>query len=288
MREMTHTHDQHLVNDIMMQTAPSVFAQAPRNDVSDRYGFVPTINVIDALRDVGWMPVDAAQKQVRVEGNRDFTKHLVRFRRLDDDIIVGDSVVEILLTNSHDRSSGFIMHAGIFRMACANGIVIADSTFNKVNVRHNSHAAERVIEGSYEVIENVPKIAAEVDSMRAVGLTQQEQEIFALTAFDYAHPKLVGNDDIITSRDNIAQQLVRPARRADVEPNLWNTFNRVQERLLKGGLRTTKLDDKTRRGTRATTTRKVGSIDKDIKLNKALWEMATQMRALKIDQAEAA
>jgi len=33
--------------------------------------------------------------------------------------------------------------------------------------------------------------------------------------------------------------------------------------------------------TRRNTTRKVKSIDKDVKLNKALWEMATQMKELK-------
>ena len=122
MREMTSTHDQHLLNDVMLQTAPSVFATQAHHETSDKYGFIPTIQVVDALRSHGWMPVDATQKNVRTLDKRDFTKHLVRFRRLGNDIVVGDSVVELLLTNSHDRSSSFNLHAGIFRMACANGM----------------------------------------------------------------------------------------------------------------------------------------------------------------------
>jgi hypothetical protein len=36
---------------------------------------------------------------------------------------------------------------------------------------------------------------------------------------------------------------------------------------------------------RRSTTREVKSIDKNIKLNKALWEMAEQMKNLKMEQA---
>jgi len=281
MREMTQTHDVHLTNDLMQVCAPSVFADAPRDDVSDRYGFIPTVNVIDGLRDVGWFPVDATQKNVRKAGNRDFTKHLVRFRRLDDDIVVGDSVVELLLTNSHDRSSGFVLHAGVFRMACANGIVIADSTFGKVAVRHNANAPQQVIEGAYQVIDDVPMIAAEVEGMQAVDLTSSEQRILALSAYNYAHPDALQDENVITTQNDIAQQVLRTRRGADANSDLWSTFNRVQENMLKGGITTRKMSDKSRHGTRRTTSRKVNSIDKDIKLNKALWEMATQMRALK-------
>jgi len=276
-REMTQPHSSPLTNEAMLANAPSIFAEAPRDDVSDRYGFIPTIQVIDALRDEKWMPVDATQKNVRKEGTEEFTKHLVRFRRLDDDIVVGDSAVELLLTNSHDRSSGFILHAGMFRMACANGIVIADSTLNKVSVRHNCNAPGQVIEGSYEVIDQVPEIAQAVESMRAINLEEHERQIFAEAAFVYAY----GEDEenkIVTSKASINQQLLRPQRKVDTGTDLWSTFNVVQEHILKGGVRTMRRGEK---GLRRNKTRAVKAIDKDIKLNKALWEMAVQMQQLK-------
>lgn len=276
-REMTQTHSSPLTNTMMLQNASSVFASNPRDDVSNRYGFIPTIQVVDALREEGWMPVDVTQKNVRIKDNIDFTKHLVRFRKLGDDILIGDSAVELLLTNSHDRSSGFILHAGMFRMACANGIVIADTTLGKVSIRHNQNAPGQVIEGSYEVVDHVPEIACAVEGMQAVQLDESERRIFADAAFNYAY----GNDEenkILTSKDNIIQQVLRPKRSQDVASDLWTTFNVVQENIIKGGIKTLR---KGKKGVRRNTTRKVKSIDKDIKLNKALWEMAVQMQELK-------
>jgi len=278
-REMTQSHNVALENDAIIQSAPSVFAEQPHEDVSDKYGFIPTIDVIDGLRNEGWFPVDATQKNVRNKAMTDFTKHMVRFRRLGDDIVVGDSVVELLLTNSHDRSSGFVLHAGVFRMACANGIVIADSTFNKVNVRHNRFATDRVIEGSYNVIDEVPLITSQIEGMQSIELSRQEQEVFANTALNFILPEPKENQKIVTSNQSLVSQMLRPKRNSDTGSDLWSTFNVIQEKALRGGIRMSKFTKD--KGYRNSTTREVKNIDKNIKLNKALFEMAMQMKEIK-------
>jgi hypothetical protein len=276
-REMTQSSNIALSNEQILAGAPSVFATAPHHEVSDRYGFQPTIDVVDALRFEGWMPVDATQKNVRDLSKRELTTHLLRFRRIDDDIQVGDSVVELLLKNSHDRSSAFVLHAGVFRMACANGIVIADSTFNKMSVRHGKNIVNDIIEGSYDIIEDVPMIADHIEGMQATELSGAEREIFAKTAYTFAHGEREENE--LTSEASIVSQMLAPKRHADSGHDLWTTFNVIQEKLLRGGIKTIKVGSK---GTaRRNTKRAVNNIDKSIKLNKALWEMATQMKELK-------
>jgi len=276
-REMTHGGTEALTNEQIMVNAPSVFATAPHYEVSDRYGFMPTINVVDALRNEGWMPVDATQKNVRDASKRDLTTHLLRFRRIDNDITVGDSVVEILLKNAHDRSSAFVLHAGIFRMACANGIVIADNTFNKLSVRHGKNIVGDIIEGSCQVIKEVPAICDTVEEMQGTELSPQERAIFAKTAYTFAHGER--DENMLTSDESIVNQVLRTKRQADTGKDLWTTFNVIQENIIKGGVRTAKVNDKGR--VRRATKRAVKNIDKNIKLNKAIFEMATQMQALK-------
>lgn len=282
---MSQPNSVHLTNEQILTAAPSVFAEAPHSEVSNNYGFLPTIQIVDGLREEGWFPVDATQKNVRDKSKKFLTKHLLRFRRLEDDIIIGDSAVELLLTNSHDRSCGFVLHAGIFRMACANGIVVADSTFNKVSVRHNKNARDAVIEGSYQVIDEVPLIANEVESMQQTILTPQEQHVFARTALEYLTPDPVPPKEgerkveILTSSDDLVKQILQPKRSADTGSDLWSTYNVIQEKALRGGLRTAKRN-KQGRYTRSTS-REVKGIDRSVKLNKALWDMAMQMRDLK-------
>ncbi|WP_029061428.1 DUF932 domain-containing protein [Labrenzia sp. DG1229] len=57
----------------------------------------------------GFMPVGAKQARTRDESKSDFTKHLIRLRRLDDDrkFSVGDTVCEILLKNANDGTSAY-------------------------------------------------------------------------------------------------------------------------------------------------------------------------------------
>ena len=61
----------------------------------------------------------------------------------------------------------------------------------------------------------------------------------------------------------------------DRAPDLWTTFNRVQENIIKGGVRGRNATGK------RVTTRAVNGIDQDIKLNRALWVLAEEMRKLK-------
>ena len=70
-------------------------------------------------------------------------------------------------------------------------------------------------------------------------------------------------------------QLLAPRRTADAGSDLWSTFNRVQENIVQGGL-TMKSTNGRRMSTRA-----VAGIDSSVKVNRALWMLAEEMRRLK-------
>ncbi len=261
---------QALDNTRLQRLAPSIFADAPHASVSSRYGFVPTIALVDAFRAEGWLPVRAQQTAVRDESRREHTRHLVRFRRLQEPLQVGDALAELVLTNSHDTSSAYQLDAGLFRLVCSNGMVCPIGDFGGIRVRHGKHIVDEVIEGSYELIEELPQIAASVDRFRDTGLDGREQGLFAEAALEVRY-----------GEDWARQSPVRPgqlldARRTDDQgTDLWVTFNRVQENLLKGGLL-----GRARSGRRVRT-RQVRSVAEDIRLNRALWRLAERFAQLK-------
>lgn len=69
-------------------------------------------------------------------------------------------------------------------------------------------------------------------------------------------------------------QILTPRRYEDRQDDLWTTYQRLQENLLKGGL-----PGRTAKGKRSHT-RAVNGIDGDVKLNRALWVMAENMLEL--------
>jgi hypothetical protein len=72
-----------------------------------------------------------------------------------------------------------------------------------------------------------------------------------------------------------AEQLNEPRRIDDIGHNLWTTFQRVQENVMRGGQPGRSVQG------RRLQTRPVGSIDRGVSLNRALWMLAEEMRQIK-------
>ena len=255
-----------LSDDQIRAVAPSIFADTPHESRSERYSYIRTATVLTELRKEGFQPFMVCQTRVRHEDRRDYTKHMLRLRHASQ--INGDEANEIILINSHDGTSSYQMLAGMFRFVCQNGLVCGD-TFADVRVHHKGSVIDHVIEGAYEVLHGFEKVQDSRDAMRAIALDDGEAEVFARSALalKYDEP---GKTLPITE-----SQILRPRRFDDTHADLWSTFNRVQENLVKGGLTGRSANGRQQR------TRPVQGIDQNVRLNRALWLLAEGLRKLK-------
>lgn len=256
-----------LSNEQIAYYAPSVMASEAHESRGERYSFIPTIQVIDGLRAEGFQPYEIRQTKVRDAGKREHTKHMVRMRHASS--IVADEVPEIILLNSHDGSSSYQIMSGVFRFVCSNGLIAGDM-FNNIKVRHSGNVVGDVIEGATRVLEDAKQIGSRIDEYKAITLNYDEQTAFARAALQLRW----GDDQPV-----VPGSILRPSRWQDREDNLWTVYNRVQENMMKGGVR-----GRSATG-RRTTTRAVGGVTENVKLNKALWTLADTMAALKLDKA---
>lgn len=270
--------------DEIRSLAPSVFADKPWPGMSDKYRFIPTNTVVDAMMKEGFMPVAAKQSRTRIEGKGDFTKHQLRFRHNDfaetlrnfisanSSIQNAPEIPELILTNSHDGASGYVLDLGFFRLVCSNGLMVKSSSIESIRSRHSGRAdlVHDVIEGSFKVIEEAPKAIEQIGVWKSTMLDRKEQEILANAALAVRE----------TALDIGETSLLRPRRHADTayengQRDAWRTMNVVQENLVRGGV--AGLDSKHRQRR----LRGIQAIDSDTKLNKALWMLTEQMANLK-------
>jgi hypothetical protein len=110
--------DQPLSEDQMRAAAPSIFAEGKHASRSERYTYIPTIDVLRGLRKEGFEPFMVAQGASRVEGKAEFTKHMIRMRHAGQ-VQTRPEANEIILINSHDGASSYQMLAGMFRLCPA-------------------------------------------------------------------------------------------------------------------------------------------------------------------------
>jgi hypothetical protein len=256
-----------LSNEQIAYHAPSVMASEAHESRGERYSFIPTIQVIDGLRAEGFQPYEIRQTKVRDQAKREHTKHMVRMRHASS--IVADEVPEIILLNSHDGTSSYQIMSGVFRFVCSNGLIAGDM-FNNIRVRHTGNVVGDVIEGATRVLEDAKQIGSRINEYKAIKLDRQEQLAFATSALQVRW----GDDQPV-----LASRLLQASRWQDQQDDLWTVYNRVQENMMKGGV-----PGRSATG-RRTTTRAVGGVTENVKLNKALWTLADTMAALKLDKA---
>ncbi len=267
-----------LTEDEMFRIAPSIFATTAHESRSERFAPIPTIEVLRGLAKEGFMPVGVKQSSSRDESKREFTKHLIRLRRMDDgrQYQVDDTVCEILLKNANDGTSAYDLMAGLFRIRCLNSLVAQTSTIDSVKVRHSGDAVAKVIEGTYRVLGEAQKTLEAPVQWSTLQLAAPERQALAEAAHVLRFADAEGEITTPIQPD----QLLTPRRYDDANKrDLWHTFNIVQENVIRGGLRGVGHDANNRR--RRVTTRAVNGIDQDVKLNKALWVLAERMAALK-------
>lgn len=258
--------DHPLSDDQIRAVVPSIFAENPHESRSERYSYIPTASVLAELRGEGFQPFMVCQTRVRHEDRREFTKHMIRLRHASQ--INGNEANEIILLNSHDGTSSYQMLAGMFRFVCHNGLVCGN-TLADVRVHHKGNVAEHVIEGAYEVLHSFEQVQESRDAMRLITLDEGEQELLARSALALKY-------DVQQKMTPVTEaQVLMPRRFGDGASDLWSTFNRIQENLLKGGL-----NGRSAQGRRQST-RPVQGIDQNLRLNRALWMLAEGMQQLK-------
>ena len=257
-----------LTDEQIRAVAPSIFATDAHHSRSERYSFVPTLDVLAGLRKEGFQPFMVGQSRTRVADKREFTKHMIRLRHASQ--INEGEANEIILINSHDGTSSYQMLAGMFRFVCMNGLVCGDVS-SDIRVRHKGNIVDDVIEGAFSVVDSFKQIEDRRDTFKALTLTGREQELFAGAALLTKYEP----DEVTGATPIQASQILRPRRYDDNGNDLWSVFNRTQENLIKGGLRGRTATN------RRTTTREVAGIDQNVKVNRALWTLAESMAALK-------
>jgi Domain of unknown function (DUF932) len=264
-----------LHEDTLRAMVPSIYAEHAHYSRSPRYLFIPTLDIVRGLEKEGFRPVFAAQAQPRKADKRGFTKHLIRFRREADLEVMRDEAPEIVCLNSHGGESRLQMFGGVIKGLCLNSNVWGD-VYEDIKVRHTGRMVDDVVEGAFRLVAHFGEVMGTVDEWKSVTLSRSEQHVLAQAASVLRLGEPVEGQ---TQRVIDAEEFNTVRREGDAGPDLWSVHNRVQENVIRGGMEGFTRSPNGQR--KRTTTRPVNSIDMDLRLNRALWTLSTEMAKLK-------
>lgn len=262
-----------LTNEQLKAKAPSLFQDQPYHEVSSKYHFIPTIEIIEQLRAENWYPVTVNEAGVRDLSKNGFQQHYVRFQHFSDLINPNANVVELLLFNSHDRSMSFSISAGVYRYICSNGLIIADSVFEAYKIKHLGERENDVINAVANITAIKPKLLSKISKFESITLNQNEKESFLQSALPLRFENHLELDN--------PNELLTPLRDEDKKDDLYTVLNILQENFL-----SSKVSGYNKETNRRFTSKQITSISKDVEINKGLWDIAERIASIKNDSYE--
>ncbi len=211
-----------------MGSPHEILTQTTGFNVSDSYNVIPTQDVIVEFERFGFELQDLSLARIIREEKENKQKHLVRMSQGEK--LFGEMRVDVIIQNSYDRSTALNIRIGMFRFACANGLIIGSNLMPTFRVVHSNNSWMDQIHAFIDSYEEKYKIQkAWIDNMMASTLTYDTIEELAFKAIDLRHyDKRIKNDPIDPMEINIAK------RPEDRSRNAWATYNRFQENLING------------------------------------------------------
>lgn len=263
-----------LTEDEIRQRCPLVFATSPTNSkVSEKYTVANTYTVIQDMEKLGWKVVRAAQRRATKKSSGRFSYHMVALQNPDIKITKqvdgGEEIVEcfpqIILTNSHDGLSCFQFRVGLYRCICSNGLVISDAELSEFKIRHIYYSFENLRAVVGRILEALPSKVERMSQMSNVLLSEDQKLDFAKKALSIR--KGVKEEELQADEETY-KDLLTPVRKEDEGSSLWNVYNVLQEKIVKGGYTTAE------EGKKARKVRKVTSFIKELDFSRRIDEVA--------------
>lgn len=251
-------------------------------NLSETYGFVSSQEVLEAFNAKGWLEDSKQIANVRKQEKQGFQKHLVFLKNPSMPKVQGlsrnnESEIRLCLVNSHDGTTRLSLFLGVMRIACLNQL-LTGSIFKYFHAVHSQGVVKKLSEGIEYVTDGIPQLVNELQKLQNIQLD--------------AHQRFQIADKVIKARFENTKNLVsydasvveRISRPEDSEQDAYTVLNRIQEKLIRGGIPYTytknvygsngELIDQL---TVSTSTRKVSSIPQQIRLNKTAFEAVSSM-----------
>ncbi|MEQ9363301.1 MAG: DUF932 domain-containing protein [Leptospirales bacterium] len=244
-------------------TGPAV-ATRPMAGLSGDYEFVSTADIHEKFIRNGFELNMQYVAPVRDEARDGSQRHLLMYTH--PDMVTEQGRLQIAVRNSHDGSKSLEIFSGYWRIACSNQLF---------RIQPEERGAIRLLHRSY----NRAALQGAADqALRSLESVKREIQIMQSETWNDAQIKRYAREVLslrfATRVPNIPFKLLNMAKRPEDEGNSpWQVMNRMQEKLVKGGLQ---YQDEA--GGAYHRTRELKSVSRLPELNSAMWQAALALK----------
>ncbi len=192
---------------------------------SEKYVAIDSNQLVDELTKNGFQLRQVSASKSRTAKGQ---MHLIRMTAPKGFGTEEDSAYpELIIRNSYDGSSPFVVSLGLFRQVCSNGLTIKTADFGDFKTRHIGEPAKIAKQLTMEFCDKLPEVYTQYQRLTGTIWTEEQVKEFAMKAAKLRSTAQFTDNDI--------EQLLASTRSEDEGNTVWAVFNRVQEKLQNGG-----------------------------------------------------
>jgi len=241
---------------ILFQTQSSYYANSYNKPV-------PTIEAITPFLLSGWHISDLICQSKRNILLKGYEKHTVRLRNEKFRFPNGD-YIELIFTNLYDHTRFLKVNFGYFRGICSNNLIFGDSFFESI-IKHADDQEQVIEDINVKLSDSINKIGDLIYTMKNYYTDRIKKNYLAKAAM----LSVYGSE---SEFPYIPGHLLISRRVYDNAPDLWTTYNVIQENFIKGGF-----SYNAKNTGRLMRAREVTNIDKRLKFNCELWNSVVEL-----------
>lgn len=231
--------------------------------LSKAYRHANTAELQSFVESMGYTLFKQVVTKTRRVERRGYQKHMLIFDHPSLDL--GGERIQLMLINSHDGTSSLRVMLGVYRIVCANGLIVG-STLREYRVIHaHDNFLPRVYSAINDVIDQAAHVANTIKRLKDTIITAADQDNLFRAAFEYRF------------KQKVFSFTVPVPRVEDMGTELYRAFNRAQEVLLTGGGATAVIQAE--EGLKISRLRKLTGIDSIVDANKFIWNEAIKLAA---------
>lgn len=205
--------------------------------VSDRYSKTSLEDLIREVEPMGYRIyngrgslTNVARRYQNSSKSQETAAHSVSLRSIydTDDVIVGKTIVQLFMSDSHDLTKPLRVGMNVWEYWCKNGATrMLPDTGWAFSVKHISINMQAVLNATKLLVSSFPAYLDWVETLKGIKVTTTQAVRFA----ELASRARFSVNDIVPYAD-----LTLAAYSQQREPTLWNVFQNVQRNLESGNV----------------------------------------------------
>lgn len=260
-----------LTTEEIFNAAPAVYAVTRGENLSDKYLFISTSQLLNILTQDGWIVVlTRGSKRSKSKYSALHSVYLTRKEYTENVDVQSNEVPLLKIVNSHNGKHSFKIGPAIMSRKTGAIYHVPNSIYPTPRIVHKTYNTQEVVGVAYTILCDFPKVIKKIDSLKNTNLSPSAVREFAKSAANiiFKAEDILRTDEYLGD-DKVAQQLAG-FDGFKHNSSVWDLVESISQNAFEGAVLLK------RKSNKLTKTRKINSVKRHDEITQKILDLTSQ------------